>query len=377
MKTQENIKRKINTQNATIYIYQEYRNILLNIMAANQNKMPYIPLKKEWLKRFDVDLSLFLGGDIKEITELVEELKKGLIAIAESYNYVSDGEFEIRKTNSKMIDVNQEEYMTKKPPIGIIPRYIWELKRIKELKSAIRRFIAAGKQIPIEWVNEYNDFCRRYECADKSSGTELEEDALSIGGESSESMDSVAKAINDSHYPKYLSMDVFNNAMKKNEQQGDMILRNVILVSENADTLMLKNLAGIAHNHDIDVIVFCDDERHDSWKGEETKEIDEIKDYVSAFENASNESNHIINTMLIVDFGKGSLLDYDKQLKDGIYSLTRTSRINNNYNFITCNEIITNLEKFNSEYYPICNMFDAYQSETGEDYYELTVIGDN
>ena len=378
MKTQENIKRKINTQNATIYIYQEYRNILLNIMAANQNKMPYIPLKKEWLKRFDVDLSLFLGGDIKEITELVEELKKGLIAIAESYNYVSDGEFEIRKTNSKMIDVNQEEYMTKKPPIGIIPRYIWELKRIKELKSAIRRFIAAGKQIPIEWVNEYNDFCRRYECADKSSGTELEEDALSIGGESSESMDSVAKAINDSHYPKYLSMDVFNNAMKKNEQQGDMILRNVILVSENADknTLMLKNLAGIAHNHDIDVIVFCDDERHDSWKGEETK-IDEIKDYVSAFENASNESNHIINTMLIVDFGKGSLLDYDKQLKDGIYSLTRTSRINNNYNFITCNEIITNLEKFNSEYYPICNMFDAYQSETGEDYYELTVIGDN
>lgn len=158
-----------------------------------------------------------------------------------------------------------------------------------------------------------------------------------------------------------------------------MILRNVILVSENADknTLMLKNLAGIAHNHDIDVIVFCDDERHDSWKGEETKEIDEIKDYVSAFENASNESNHIINTMLIVDFGKGSLLDYDKQLKDGIYSLTRTSRINNNYNFITCNEIITNLEKFNSEYYPICNMFDAYQSETGEDYYKLAVVCDN
>jgi hypothetical protein len=269
--------------------------------------------------------------------------------------------------------------MTKKPPIGIIPRYIWELKRIKELKSAIRRFIAAGKEIPIEWINEYNDFCRRYECADKSSESELEENALSFGEESSVSMDSVAEDINHSRYPEYLSMDVFNNAMQKNEQQGDMILRNVILVSENADknTLMLKNLAGIAHNHDIDVIVFCDAERHDSWKREETKEIDEIKDYVSAFDNAANESAHIINTMLIVDFGKGSLLDYDKQLKDGIYSLTRTSRINNNYNFITCNEIITNLEKFNSEYYPICNMFDVYQSKTGEDCYELTVIGDN
>lgn len=269
--------------------------------------------------------------------------------------------------------------MLKKTPIGIEPRYIWEKKRIKELKSAIKRFIAAGKEIPIEWVNEYNDFCRRYECTDKSSGTELEEDALSIGEESSESMDSVAKAINDSRYPKYLSMDVFNNAMKKNEQQGDMILRNVILVSENADknTLMLKNLAGIAHNHDIDVIVFCDAEKRDSWKREETKEIDEIKDYVSAFDNAANETDHIINTMLIVDFGKGSLLDYDKQLKDGIYSLTRTSRINNNYNFITCNEIITNLEKFNSEYYHICNMFDVYQSGTEEDYYKLAVVVDN
>ena len=93
----ENIKRKINTQNATIYIYQEYRSILLNIMAANQNKMPFIPLKKEWLKRFDVNLSVFLGGDVNEITELVEALKKDLIAIAESDNYVSDGEFEIRK----------------------------------------------------------------------------------------------------------------------------------------------------------------------------------------------------------------------------------------------------------------------------------------
>ena len=29
--------------------------------------------------------------------KVLEELKKGLIAIAESYNYVSDGEFEIRK----------------------------------------------------------------------------------------------------------------------------------------------------------------------------------------------------------------------------------------------------------------------------------------
>lgn len=93
----ENIKRKINTQNATIYIYQEYRSILLKIMAANQNKMPFIPLKKEWLKLFDVNLSVFLGGDVKEITELVEALKKDLIAIAESYNYVSDGEFEIKK----------------------------------------------------------------------------------------------------------------------------------------------------------------------------------------------------------------------------------------------------------------------------------------
>jgi hypothetical protein len=97
-----NIKSKLDTQKATIYIYQEYRSVLLDIMVANRNEMPYIPLKKEWLKRIDININLFPSCEIEEIAELIEALKKDLLIIAESYNYVSDGEVEIRKNNNIM-----------------------------------------------------------------------------------------------------------------------------------------------------------------------------------------------------------------------------------------------------------------------------------
>jgi hypothetical protein len=44
-----------------------------------------------------------------------------------------------------------------KPPIGIMPKYIWDSKRKEELSEAINRFTSAGSQIPIEWIEEYNE----------------------------------------------------------------------------------------------------------------------------------------------------------------------------------------------------------------------------
>lgn len=59
--------------------------------------------------------------------------------------------------------------MLKKPPIGIEPRNIWEKKRIKELKLAIKRYVDADLEVPIEWVTELNEFCRREVSGNKSS----------------------------------------------------------------------------------------------------------------------------------------------------------------------------------------------------------------
>lgn len=43
-----------------------------------------------------------------------------------------------------------------KPPLGVMPKYIWDEKRIDELREAIQRYLKGFYSIPIEWVDEYN-----------------------------------------------------------------------------------------------------------------------------------------------------------------------------------------------------------------------------
>ena len=45
----------------------------------------------------------------------------------------------------------------KEPPIGIIPKYIHNEKRLDDLRAAIARYFEAGLKIPVEWIEEYND----------------------------------------------------------------------------------------------------------------------------------------------------------------------------------------------------------------------------
>jgi hypothetical protein len=48
-----------------------------------------------------------------------------------------------------------------KQPIEIYPKHIWEALRLKDLKDAINRYTDANYIVPIEWVNEYNEFAKR------------------------------------------------------------------------------------------------------------------------------------------------------------------------------------------------------------------------
>lgn len=57
--------------------------------------------------------------------------------------------------------------MAQRPPLGIIPQFIHEEKRIKELSSAISRRLCDGKfvpsnEIPIEWIEEFNELVKKH-----------------------------------------------------------------------------------------------------------------------------------------------------------------------------------------------------------------------
>jgi hypothetical protein len=48
-----------------------------------------------------------------------------------------------------------------KPPIGIMPRHIWEAQRLDELRGAIYRYFHANLQISPEWIEEYNELLKK------------------------------------------------------------------------------------------------------------------------------------------------------------------------------------------------------------------------
>ena len=50
-----------------------------------------------------------------------------------------------------------------KPPLGVMPRDIWDRKRQEELAEAMARYLEAGMKIPTEWIEEYNEISDRWE----------------------------------------------------------------------------------------------------------------------------------------------------------------------------------------------------------------------
>lgn len=47
---------------------------------------------------------------------------------------------------------------SKIPPLGVMPREIWEEKRLDDLRAAICRFLEADWPIPEEIVSEFNEY---------------------------------------------------------------------------------------------------------------------------------------------------------------------------------------------------------------------------
>lgn len=50
---------------------------------------------------------------------------------------------------------------TIKPPLGVMPRFIWDERRRIELQAAIMRYMDAGMRVPLEWIAEYNELVER------------------------------------------------------------------------------------------------------------------------------------------------------------------------------------------------------------------------
>lgn len=48
------------------------------------------------------------------------------------------------------------------PPVGLIPQWVWIEQRINEIFLAVNRYVEVGKEIPLEWIKEYNKLIKEY-----------------------------------------------------------------------------------------------------------------------------------------------------------------------------------------------------------------------
>lgn len=61
-------------------------------------------------------------------------------------------------TNDYLYLMGSEE-IPEEPPLGLMPRHMWNKKRRDELSEAMLRYMEVGKSIPQEWIDEYNELC--------------------------------------------------------------------------------------------------------------------------------------------------------------------------------------------------------------------------
>ncbi|WP_186303785.1 hypothetical protein [Bacillus pumilus] len=50
--------------------------------------------------------------------------------------------------------------MTTEPPLGVMPKWIHDERRVEDLAAAIERRIKARLEIPLEWFEEYNNLIK-------------------------------------------------------------------------------------------------------------------------------------------------------------------------------------------------------------------------
>jgi hypothetical protein len=71
--------------------------------------------------------------------------------------------------NATTIFYNQEQEINfmstelPEPPLGLKPQYIHGSERVTEIEKAVIRYMEHRKQLPMEWIGEYNELIEKEE----------------------------------------------------------------------------------------------------------------------------------------------------------------------------------------------------------------------
>lgn len=70
-----------------------------------------------------------------------------------------EGTFKFFMDGKEVGEVQNIEF--NRPPLGIVPKYIWQDKRRSEIIQAICRYLNVNLPVPVEWIEEYNELTKK------------------------------------------------------------------------------------------------------------------------------------------------------------------------------------------------------------------------
>lgn len=53
----------------------------------------------------------------------------------------------------------KKSFALKEPPLGLVPKFIRQEQRLREVKEAICRYMLENYPLPEEWIFEYHELC--------------------------------------------------------------------------------------------------------------------------------------------------------------------------------------------------------------------------
>ncbi|MCY8122432.1 hypothetical protein P8860_21800 [Bacillus spizizenii] len=92
----------------------------------------------------------------------------------------------LTKDKDKIMDIMKEELAKRlnkqEPPLGVIPKWLHDERRHKELKAAINRYLDDNREISAEWIDEYNLLVKSIKIKEENTNLALEDQLVDYQG---------------------------------------------------------------------------------------------------------------------------------------------------------------------------------------------------
>ena len=128
--------------------YEEIANIINTNGVFNDMNDDYVYTQEQFITEFKdrlpQEIVTFIKDNISLIKKINSQLSFDFTHTLDRYN----------SSSLPLIDI-------KKPPQGLIPKKIHDKNRLDDIKNAVIRYLEEDKEIPSEWIQEYNDLCQK------------------------------------------------------------------------------------------------------------------------------------------------------------------------------------------------------------------------